>query len=241
VSNDNDFELYVEWNRLARPYIAWQFSFFRQHLGKRVADVGAALGNFFPFMEDKELLLAIEPDERFGTWLQEHWGASRHVRVVTGAEADVCGEACVRLLRGSNLDSVLCVNVLEHIKDDRGALRNMVDGLPTGGKLCLLVPAMPCAYGSLDEIALHHRRYSRQMLLDVVEGLPVRIVTLRYVNALGGIGWYVKSRLLRVRKYASGNFKLMNIALPFIKLAEAAIHPPFGLSLVCVLEKVDGL
>ena len=67
--------------------------------------------------------------------------------------------------------------------------------------------------------------------------MPLEALDLYHLNMPGGIGWFVKSRLLKVRSYGASNFKLMNGILPVVRFVERRLRPPFGLSLVMVLKK----
>lgn len=59
---------------------------------------------------------------------------------------------------------MVCLNVLEHVRDPLLALRNMYDALQPGGRLVLYVPQGQTLYSSLDEVLGHRCRYSKQML-----------------------------------------------------------------------------
>ena len=59
------------------------------------------------------------------------------------------------------IDTIVCLNVLEHVEDDRGALRRLHAALAPGGRLLLLVPAHEWLYGAIDRAIDHHRRYER--------------------------------------------------------------------------------
>ena len=235
---ENDLELFRRWHRLSRPYIAWQFEQFAKFVGERVADVGCGLGNFVPHLRDRELYLGLEPDNRLAAEARGQFLDWGNVLIIGGREADVTSPECVALMRSHRVDTVLAVNVLEHIADDRHALQNMVATLDPGKHLCLLVPALPWAMGSLDRIALHHRRYSRAELLRLAVGLPAEVLCCHYLNLVGGLGWWLRSRVLRSRKYGGINFILMNALLPGVRLVERVVKPPLGLSLVMVLRKI---
>ena len=69
----------------------------------------------------------------------------------------------------------MCINVLEHIENDKRALFNIVDGIVHSGHICIIVPAFMCLYGSLDALDGHHRRYSKEQLLLMVKDLEASL------------------------------------------------------------------
>ncbi len=94
-------------------------------------------------------------------------------------------------------DAIVCLNVLEHVEDDAGALGQFREALRPGGRLLLIVPAHPALYGPMDAMAGHFRRYTRPALRRRLEAAGFRIRRLRYVNPLGGLGWWVNAKLLK--------------------------------------------
>lgn len=231
---ESRLEFYRRWHRLARPYFEWQFRQFEPYLGARVADVGCGVGNFGPFLRDRELYLGVDPDAQLTDELLREFGGSAAVEILN---ADVTAPETVECLRKKRVDSILCVNVIEHIEDDRAAVANMVEALPGGGHLCLLVPAGPWLFGSLDEADGHHRRYAKRRWQRALQRGPVDVLTVHHFNAFGALGWFVKGRLLRERRHADANFRGMNLLLPLLSRLEAAWAPPFGLSLIAVLRR----
>jgi SAM-dependent methyltransferase len=141
-------------------------------------------------------------------------------------------------LKRKNLDSIICVNVLEHIQNDRQAIQNMVSGLVDGGTLCLLVPAMSWLYGSLDTLDGHFRRYTKKSLLEICPHHSLKVEELYYFNFVGALGWLVKGRLLRRKRHEDENYRVMNFLIPFMSFVENHFPVPFGLSLVAVFRKI---
>jgi len=122
-------EFYLRWGRLARPYFKWQFEQFAPYLGRRVADVGCGMGNFVEFLHDRDLYLGFEPDRELADKFKV-----LHVpdRVRLAANGDIITDESVAEMKANDIDSALCVNVLEHISDDRAALANIIKGVGGG-------------------------------------------------------------------------------------------------------------
>jgi SAM-dependent methyltransferase len=233
-------EFYERWSGAARPYFAWQFAQFAPYAGKRAVDVGCALGSFVPhFLEHGvEGYWGVEPDadlrKRF---LERHTDPRVHLTAATDATDPRLAEE----MKALDIDMCFSVNVLEHIERDDLALRHMIEGTKAGGHICLLVPAHPFLYGTLDSLDHHFRRYTKATLRDLVAragGGKVAWVDLYHFNAIASFGWFLKGRVLKETKQADENYALMNAVLPFASRAEKLVRPPFGLSLVAVLRRL---
>lgn len=235
--SETHLDYYKRWGKLAEPYFKWQFGQFTPYIGKRVADIGCGLGNFVKFFNSTELYLGFELDPELSKIFEEKHKAHNIKLAQCG---DITNSAVVQEIKDNKIDSIVCINVLEHIQNDELALRNMIEAVVPGGYVCLLVPAVPCIYGTLDKLDNHHRRYSKKQLLDLLGGSQkqrVEIIKCYYMNFIGVFGWFLKGRILKEKTHGNENYKIMNLILPFISSIESIIKPPIGMSLVMVLKK----
>ena len=81
-------------------------------------------------------------------------------------------------LPGAAFDGAVCGEVLEHVADDRGAMRQICAALKPGGALALSVPARPERYSWLDRWAGHYRRYDEQSVRSLVRDARLRVERL---------------------------------------------------------------
>lgn len=234
TTNESHLDFYRRWHRLSKPYIRWQFDQFRPFVGRRVADVGCGLGNFTELLSDRDFYLGVDLDEELLAELLRNHGGSPKVQT---ARLDLTLPSLAETLRRHSVDTVLCVNVIEHIENDRLAVANMLEALPSGGHLCLLVPALPFLFGSLDTLDGHHRRYTKPTLARLFDGHPGRLERLYYFNLAGVPGWFLKGRILKQKTHTDDNYHLMNAILPLLRPLEALVRPPIGMSLVAVFRK----
>jgi SAM-dependent methyltransferase len=213
-------------------YNSWLFERARAEMGERVVDVGAGLGTFTELAgREAREVVAIEPDAQLVELLTSRFGPDSNVRVVRADVTDLS-----RDLVGFAADSVLCLNVLEHIRDDVDALARMRNVLVPGGKLFLLVPAHDWLFGSLDRSAKHERRYQRRRLRRLLEGAGFEVRTLRHVNPLGIVGWFVWGRILGAAGLPPGPLGAYDRLVPLLRLLDA-VRLPVGLSLWAVAER----
>lgn len=209
----------------AHNYNDWLLERSLPYLGGRVLDVGAGIGTFTARAAEKaELVVAAEPDERFYPVLQARFATSDNVRVVPATIDALADEV------DGGFDSIICFNVLEHVRDDEAALRACRRQLAPGGRLLLIVPAHPFLFGSLDRTVAHERRYAKASLALALGAAGLAVEELRHVNPVGALGWLVSSRLLRRELIPEGQLRIFDRLVPLLRALDA-LRAPVGLSL----------
>jgi SAM-dependent methyltransferase len=135
-----------------------------------------------------------------------------------------------------SFDTVVCLNVVEHIQDDAAALRNVWNVLEPGGRAIILVPSGPKLYGSLDEVLGHFRRYTRQQLVEVAERSGFRVEKVLQFNRPGVLAWWLNGRILRRKKFGLAQIRLLNLMTPVFRLLDNWLPLP-PLSIIAILRK----
>jgi 2-polyprenyl-3-methyl-5-hydroxy-6-metoxy-1,4-benzoquinol methylase len=223
-------------SRLA-PYNRWLHDRFDHYLGKRVLEVGSGVGNQTRYFEERERVIASDIEPHYVHELINRLHRRSNVRVASFrfplAEEDRAD------LQSERLDTVVCLNVLEHIEEDAATLRDFATLLPPGGHLVLLVPSMPALYGTLDINLNHFRRYDREPLRQLLEASGFEIDSLQYLNRVGVAGWWLNSRVLKRRVLPRGQLALFRwMVLPLLRLEERR-PPSFGMSLLALARRRD--
>jgi SAM-dependent methyltransferase len=136
------------------------------------------------------------------------------------------------------VDSVVAINVLEHLEDDVGTLRDLRGVVVPGGTVVLLVPGYPALYGEFDRAVGHLRRYTPATLRRAVETAGLRVEVLRPVNLLGGLAWWAALRVGGRTRPTPVLVKLHDrFIVPLVRLSERLVEPPFGQSVICVASR----
>jgi SAM-dependent methyltransferase len=139
----------------------------------------------------------------------------------------------------TNADSIICVNVLEHLEDDVQALKNMRERVGPGGLLVTLVPAYPWLFNSMDEAVGHFRRYRKGELESKLGASGWEVLETYRFNPFGVPGWFV-SGLMRRKSAGRTLFRLYDFLTPaFAAIDKIAIRGLWGLSLVAVCRRAD--
>lgn len=216
----------------AGNYNGWLLERARPFVGRHILDFGAGIGTFTAALAERSDVVAVEPDPHFVPRLRERFAGHEQVTVVEGDSSWLAdGEP-----RGS-FDTVLCLNVLEHIREHELVLRGFFDRLSPGGHLLVLVPAHNALYGEIDRSVGHERRYSRRALRSVLERTGFEPADVRYVNPLGALGWLVSSRMLRRSQVPAGPLRAYDLLVPALRRLDR-LPLPFGLSVWAVARRV---
>ncbi len=211
-------------------YNHWLYNKIRPFICGRVCEIGCGIGNITQFLLNHPEVVGVEPSSASCCAAQERFDAHANVRIVGRLLSDApCTE-----LSASHFDTVMCLNVLEHIEDDIDALSTMRKLCRTGGKIVILVPAHQGIYGGLDETLGHYRRYNKRSLLRAFEQSGIAVQRSFYLNAIGFFGWWWESRCLGRRELSREKARVFNRLVPFIDAMERIIPPPFGQSIVMV-------
>jgi len=165
--------------------------------------------------------------DQYLDFLRRRFAGNSRINVVRYALEEGAREDLYRL----RLDTIICLNVLEHVLDDATALRGLAGLLVPGGRLILLVPAHQSLYSSLDRHLDHHRRYGRKALVGLLRESGFVVERAGYFNMLGALGWWFNGRVLRRKILPGAQLRFFNLMTPLVRM-EQWVRPPFGLSLI---------
>lgn len=218
-------------------YHAWIYHHLRADLGRHVLDVGSGLGDLPRFFgaEGGRTVIVSDRDAGLVARLRRRYAGYPNYRVVPLCITDRDASS---LLPPGVIDTITCVNVLEHVRCDRKALRNMHRLLAPHGKLLLLVPALPCLYTAADEAVGHYRRYTTQNLNKKLRQAGFRVEKQRYMNACGLFTWWLGGTILRHRMFHARICRPLDRIVPWLERLEQRWRPSLGQSLVTVCRKL---
>jgi SAM-dependent methyltransferase len=217
----------------ARNYYGWITSHFAPWLGPRMVEAGAGIGTFTDYLlarRPQAHVTAVEPAANNFPRLARRWAGDARVTAVRGYLDGALPAAAA--------DAVVAVNVMEHVEDDAGFLREAARVLAPGGHLCLFVPALPALFGSLDEAFEHHRRYTRRGLDAGLRGAGLEPVSIRYMNLPGMVAWWLWAKVLRRRTITARDARTYDRwVVPLVRAVEDRVRMPVGNGLLAVAKK----
>lgn len=217
----------------ATNYYGWIIDSFGRAIGERIVEAGAGIGTVSDLVlrraSPREMLL-IEPAGNNIPELHRRFDDDKRVRIHHGYLEDI-GDTVAA-------DTVIAVNVMEHVERDAEFLRAAHLTLASGGALLLLVPAMPAIYGSLDRAFDHYRRYTRSGLEQSLLAAGFEIETLHYLNIVGVVAWFAAGRVFHRTTLGRPQVRFYDRwVIPWLRRIESRIHAPVGQSLLAIARK----
>lgn len=210
-------------------------SMVRPYMGKRVLEVGAGIGSSTKILSSvapAEVWLCLEPDARNLASLQaekEAGNLPEYVEIRRGTLA--------ALHRDEEFDTLLYIDVLEHIEDDRAEIEGTAGHIALGGHLIILAPAYPFLFSEFDEAIGHYRRYTRQMFADGYGGWLMKVGT-RYLDSVGLIASISNYLLLRSSLPSKPLLSFWDrFLVPVSRIADRIFQFRFGRSILVVYQR----
>lgn len=216
----------------ATNYLNWQFGMIESFVRGRVLEVGAGIGTFTLRLAARaERVVALEPNRHCFARLEQQTrglaSVSRHAMSVEEFHASAG--------RATTFDTIVCMNVLEHIRDDAAVLREFRGLISPGGSLVLQIPAVPFAFGEIDRRLGHYRRYTKAGLRALFAGTGWRGAHLRYANVVGLLGWIWNAKVVVKQEQSDRQILVFDrMIVPVMSRLERLIAPPVGQSLLAV-------
>ena len=220
--------------RLSRApqFNAWMADTIRPYCGSRVLEIGSGVGNLTQRLipRRKYVVSDINP-----LYLQTLATLQADRPYLKASFCDVSDIATYPKSEGP-FDTVICLNVIEHVLDDKASLLNIRSVLEEGGRAIVLVPQGQWNYGTLDEVLGHHRRYSKDGLRKLAEECGFEVKHMLEFNRIGTIAWYLNGKIMRRRNFGLGQILILNALTPIFRRIDRLL-PMASLSLIAVLER----
>jgi glycosyltransferase involved in cell wall biosynthesis len=215
----------------APRFTRWMADTVKPYMGKQVLEIGAGIGNMTVHLTPRLAYWATDVNPLYLEHLRKLTLTRPYLRV---SRVDITDP---HSFPTDSFDTVVCLNVIEHIKDDVTALRHMRNLLAAGGHAIILVPQGPHLYGSLDRVLGHHRRYTKEQFIAVAHAAGFQVQEVLEFNRTGVLGWWLNSRVLQRMTFGLAQIKLLNLLVPIFRKLEPWLKLP-SLSLIGILEKV---
>lgn len=224
----NELEIFEH----ARNWKAYYGSFIKPKLGKQVAEIGAGLGGTTTALCDgtQESWLCVEPDGELTNEIERkiNDGVLPTIcKSFTGYSSDV----------EKQVDSILYIDVIEHIEDDSAELLQAANLLRTGGYLFVIVPAHQSLYSPFDKLIGHFRRYSRERLKAAVPA-SMQIETAYYLDSAGYFASLVNKLFLKQSMPTLKQVRFWDrVIVPVSRVTDRLLGYNFGKSVLLIARK----
>ena len=217
----------------AKNYNRWIAENFYPYIKAPLLEFGAGIGNISELLSSYTPLCLTDTDESMLADLKNKFS---HINDVSVNFLDITQPPPEHLV--GSFQTVIGINVLEHIEDDENALFHLGNVLKPSGRLLLLVPAKKWAYTDLDRQLGHFRRYEKKELGEKLAKASFRIEKLYFFNIVGLMSWIIRDKIQRsggLRPYQVSSFDTI---VPILKRIEAKVSMPAGISLIAIAQKI---
>ena len=211
----------------------WMYETIRPHCKGDILEIGSGIGNISRFfVHDGAHISLSDYDNSFLPGLQERFG--RYPNLTGVYRIDLMdpdpSDSNPELI--GRFDTVFALNVVEHIEDDRLAIKNAWKFLKPGGKIVLLVPAFPSLFNGFDKQLGHYRRYRPSSLKLLLESSGFRVIHSRFFNFIAIFGWFFFGNILREKIIPSGQMRIYDKLVPLWKWLDHGTTRIAGISVI---------
>ena len=217
----------------AKNYNRWIADSFFPYIKAPLLEFGAGIGNISELLSSYTPLCLTDTDARMLAHLKHKFSPSNDVSVNF---LDITQPPPEHLV--GSFQTVIGINVLEHVEDDEKALFHLGNVLKPSGRLLLLVPAKKWAYTDLDRQLGHFRRYEKKELGEKLAKASFQIEKLYFFNIVGLMSWIIRDKLQRSGGLRPYQISLFDTIVPILKRVESKVSMPVGISLIAIAQKV---
>ena len=218
------FQHAINW----KTYYAQQLS---PYITGDVLEVGAGLGGTSRFLcrNGQHSWTCVEPDAALAAQLSERLSASPlpvPTKVLCGTLDD--------LTRSDAFDTLLYIDVLEHIEDDRSELVRSARHVRSGGHVVVLSPAHQWLFSPFDQAIGHYRRYTARTLAQAAPD-TLRLVKAFYLDSVGMMISFANRALLRAAHPTLAQIRVWDsMVIPVSRVLDPILRYRAGKTVVAV-------
>lgn len=202
-------------------------------LGHHILEVGSGLGGLAQFLINRKRLILSDKNQSYVRYLQRKFRGIPNIEIT---QLDV-EENSLALYEG--LDTILMLNVLEHIREDERILEEAYHLLPVGGRLILMVPLQRGLMSPLDEALGRLGRYETWEIQDMLKRTGFQVESFQQMGRLGTLLWWIAGILLRKKHFSQLSMKLYSWCTPLVRFWDRFFPCPRGLQGIVVGIKIQ--
>ena len=222
---------------LFKDAVNWKKYFsgrLKKHIGNTVLEVGAGIGGTTKYLcqGTENTWVCLEPD----TIMFEYLHQQKHNNILPNNCEIIKGEL-IDLPEKEKFDTIIYIDVLEHIEDDKKEILFASSKLKPGGKLITLSPAFQHLFSEFDQSIGHERRYNKQMIKSLTNP-SINLVHCFYLDSIGYLASLTNRFLTRSSMPKPGQIAFWNkFMIPFSKVFDVVFSPFWGRSIVAIWNK----
>lgn len=216
----------------AHRFNRWMADTIRPWVGEHVLEIGSGMGNLAIQFLPRLQYTATDIDDLHLDYLHSRFGRDERISI---ERADVTKAEDFVALK-DRFDTAICLNVIEHVKEDGAAVRNIFSALRSGGRACLLVPQLPALFGTLDEVLDHQRRYKPADFARLLKGAGFEIERQFSFNRPAVPAWWLNSVVLKKKNFGKVQLKIYDSLVWLWRVIDKVLPWP-GISTIVIARK----
>ena len=209
-------------------------SMLKPYIGESVLEVGSGIGATTSLLNDGQAKrwLLLEPDEQLNKILD------KKIRINSRFENCVLKQATIHdLSQDESFDTIIYIDVLEHIRDDKKEMQKAASLLKSNGHLLILSPANEFLFSPFDKAIGHYRRYNRSTLTAIIP-LQLKKISLRYLDSVGYFASLANKLALQQKYPTEKQIRIWDRwMIPVSKLTDKIFFHSFGKSILGIWRK----
>jgi len=225
--NNSSWEL--EFFDAAKNWRKYQFENILKYINSSVLEVGPGTGNNVQYYRNRasEITL-LEINKRLANSLKSKFQEDKKITVLN-----------LNInFQEKKFDTILYMDVLEHIKDDKKEINRALEQLKPGGNLIFFVPAYQFLYSDFDKAIGHVKRYDKHFFLSFKKDEKISIIELKYFDSIGFFIAVLNKIFNKNTKETIGlGVKIWDKLIFLSKIMDLIFLNRFGKSLLCIIKK----
>lgn len=225
----------------AAPLInKWLFDAISPYCSGKILEVGSGIGNLSFYLLKKFSNVTLSDfRNKYCDILKIKYGNYANLNAVVEIDLSLNNFKEIYPYSSKKYDTIVALNVLEHIKNDALAIHNCRELLAPNGQLVLLVPAYQFLYNSLDKNLDHYKRYNKTNLSQLINNEGLQVVEIKYFNFIGIFGWWFTGSLLKKKQIPNYQLKIFNKLIPIFRFIDMLVFNKAGLSVIVICKKIN--
>lgn len=224
----------------AERFNKWLYDAIAGYCKGEILEIGSGIGNISKLLlESGEQVALSDVRINYCETLKHRFKDNARLRGVYQVDLSLAdfSDAYQPLLAG--FDTIIALNVIEHIKDDKLAIQNCKRLLRKDGRLVILVPAFQWLYNSLDKELGHYRRYKKKSLSELLVNEEMIITDKKYFNCSGIPGWWTSGSVFKSKIISDWQLNVYDKLVPVFRVIDKAVLHMAGLSVIAVAKNQD--
>ena len=229
ISNNSSWEL--KFFDAAKNWRKYQFKIISKYIQRNVLEVGPGTGNNLKYYKNKaSIITLLEINKKLARSLKKKFYKNKKIKILNSNIHSI----------KKKFDTIMYMDVLEHIKTDKKEIKKAINLLNPGGYLIIFVPAFQILYSNFDRDIGHVRRYRKFFFFNLAKKYKIKLIELKYFDSIGFI-FAIINRLVGTNNQNNVGLgiKIWNNFIFLSKFFDFILKNMFGKSLLCILKKDD--